>query len=236
MERHPDLGGLGRPVDIVDYLREVNRNNPGLLPETHFRANVLFAYLTGMDTSANVCGFMLHAVLSRPKLLERIRVEVDEVLRQGPPTMESLLRLDVTRRVVLETLRMYPVVPALPRVVSNSFEFGGYRVPAGTEVLLGNTVSHYLRELFPDPEGFDIERYADGEQQHLRPGAYAPFGLGRHRCLGSGFAEMQAVLTVANIVHRTELEFERPGRPLKVKSAPHLDESVRFRVVGRRVC
>lgn len=59
-------------------------------------------------------------------------------------TAQGLHELDVTRRVVLETLRMYPVVPGLPRTVANSFEFGGYTVPARASVIVGNTVPHSL--------------------------------------------------------------------------------------------
>ena len=131
---------------------------------------------------------------------------------------------------------MYPVVPALTRTVSNSFEFGGYRIPAGAQTMLGTTVSHHLPECFPDPERFDIERYSGKAQQHRQPGAFAPFGVGRHRCLGSGFSEVQIALTMAAIVRETELVLDRPERPLKIRRtpAPHPDESLRIRLVRRR--
>ena len=165
-----------------------------------------------------------------------MRGEVDTMYEHGPPTPAALRKLDITHRIALETLRMYPVVPALPRIVSNSFEFGGYQVPAGAQVLLGTTVSHHLPECFPDPERFDIERYAGSEKQHRQPGAFAPFGVGRHRCLGSGFAEVQIALTLATIVRETELVLDRPERPLKIKltPAPHPHTSVRFRLLRRR--
>ena len=179
---------------------------------------------------------MLYALLKHPELLERMRAEVDAMYEQGAPTPEGLRKLEVTHRIAMETLRVYPVVPALTRTVSNSFEFGGYTVPAGAEVMLGTTVAHHLPEYFPDPERFDIERYSHGAAQHRQPGAFAPFGVGRHRCLGSGFSEVQIALTMATIVRETELVLERPERPLKIKlaPAPHPDESLRFRLVRRR--
>ena len=236
LEAHRPERRAGRQPDFVDDLLEMNRTDPQFLPETDLAANILAPYLVGIDTSASVCAFMLYALLAHPDLLERMTVEVDEMYECGPPTPEGLRKLDVTHRIALETLRMYPVVPAIPRIVSNSFEFGGYEVPAGAQLLLGTTVSHHLPECFPDPERFDIERYSQSEQQHRKPGAFAPYGVGRHRCLGSGFSEVQIALTMATIVRETELVLDRPERPLKIKltPAPHPDESLRFRLVRRR--
>ena len=236
MEAHRPETREGQPPDFVDVLLEANRTDPQFLPETDLFANVLAPYLVGMDTSASVCAFMLYSLLNHPEILERVREEVDEMYEHGPPTPEGLRKLDVTHRVALETLRMYPVIPALTRTVANSFEFGGYRVPAGSELLLGTTVGHHLPEYFPEPERFDIERYTRGRAEHMQPGAFAPFGVDRHRCIGSSLSELQIVLTLATIVREADLVLERPERPLKIKLSPaaHPDHSVRMRLVRRR--
>ena len=210
-ERRPD-----QPLDFVDELLEVSQTDPQFLPETDLFANVLAPYLVGMDTSASVRAFMLYSLLKHPEILEQMRAEVDEMYEEGPPTPEGLRGLDVTRRVALETMRMYPVVPALTRTVANSFEFEGYRVPAGSQVMLGTTVGHHLPEYFPDPDRFDIERYSRDRTEHLQPGAFAPFGVDRHRCIGSSLAELQIALTLATIVHEADLVLERPERPLTI--------------------
>ena len=237
LEAHGPERAAALQPDFVDDLLEMNQSDPQFLPETDLFANILAPYLVGIDTSASVCAFMLYALLTHPELLEQVRAEVDGMYENGGgPTSEGLRELDVTHRVAMETLRMYPVVPALTRIASNSFEFGGYQVPAGAQLMLGTTVSHHLPECFPDPERFDIERHTRDGQRQRQPGAFAPFGVGRHRCLGSGFSEVQIAFTVAMIVRETELELDRPERPLKIKitPAPHPDESLRFRLVRRR--
>ncbi|MCY4559567.1 MAG: cytochrome P450 [Chloroflexi bacterium] len=236
METHQRERGPDEPLDFVDELLEASQTDPQFLPETDLFANVLAPYLVGMDTSASVCAFMLYALLKHPEILERMRAEVEEMYEDGPPTPEGLRKLDVTRRVALETMRMYPVIPALTRTVSNSFEFEGYRVPAGAQVMLGTTVGHHLPEYFPEPDRFDIERYSRDRSEHLQPGAFAPFGVDRHRCIGSSLAELQIILTLATIVREADLELERPDRPLKIKRSPaaHPDDSVRMRLVRRR--
>ena len=64
-------------------------------------------------------------------------------------------------------------------------------MPANTKVIVGNTAAHHLPQYFPHPERFDIDRYLPGRAEHKQRGAFEPFGLGTHRCLGSNFAEAQ---------------------------------------------
>ena len=118
--------------------------------------------------------------------------------------------------------------------MSNSFEFGGYTVPAGKRVLVGCTVAHALEEVYPEPEKFDIERFGGERSERRQPGTYAPFGFGSHRCLGSSLAEAQIAVTMATIVHQTELELIRPQRPLRVRQASSIRPVYKFKLVGRR--
>ena len=236
LEAHQPGNRTDGEPDFVDDLLEMNRRDPQFLPETDLRGNVIAPFLVGIDTSASACAYMLHTVLQHPELLTRMRAEVDAVFERGQVTIQGLRKLDVTHRVALETLRQFPIIPVLPRTVSNSFEFAGYKVPAGAQVMLGTTVSHRLDECFPDAERFDIERHTRQAIRRRRRGAFVPFGLGPHRCLGSGFAELQIALTLATIIRETELALDHPRRPVKTKvtPSPHPHPSVRFRLVRRR--
>ena len=131
---------------------------------------------------------------------------------------------------------MYPVAPFLIRTVTNSFEFAGYRIPAGENVMIATTVPHYLPDHFPEPDRFDIDRYTPERAEHRQPEVYAPFGLGAHRCLGSGFAEVQIAVTMATILHEVELELVPSDYTLKIAQIPFPSPSKSFkvRVVPRR--
>ena len=142
--------------------------------------------MVGLDTTASTCSFMIYNVLKRPELMERMTAEADALFDRGPVSGDGLRELDLARRVAMETLRLHPVSPAVLRTTANSFDFAGHRVAAGTQVMIGTAVGHTLEEYFPDPERFDIDRYTPARGEHRQRGAYAPFGAGNHRCLGSG--------------------------------------------------
>ncbi len=221
--------------DLVDDLIELHRADPEFLPETDLRVGVLGPFIAGLDTMAGVCSFMLYSILKHPDVLERMTAEADAVFANGGPAVQDIRKLDVTHRVALETMRMYPTAPALHRTVSNSFELGGYRLHAGDHVLMAVAVPHYLPRYFPDPERFDIDRYAPPRNEHHQVGAFAPFGLGSHTCLGAGFAEVGIAVTMATLVHEAELTLDPPDYELKIDPVPiaHPTRSFKFRMKPR---
>ena len=214
---------------------ELRAADPQLLPETNLPLTVLAPYMVGLDTTASTCSFMIYNVLKRPQLMERMTAEADALFEQGPVRGEALKGLDVSRRVAMETLRLHPVSPAVLRTTANSFEFAGHRVSAGTQVMIGTAVGHTLEEYFPDPERFDIDRYTPARGEHRQRGAYAPFGAGNHRCLGSGLVPVQLGLTMATLLRELHLEPLAPDFELRVRSFPTMQPvDFKIRVVGRR--
>ena len=230
-EQRPDAD-----PDLVDDLLALHHADPQFLPETDLMPAVLGPFIAGLDTVGSTCAFMLYALLKHPDLLERMTAEADASFAGGTLSADALRTLDVTHRVGLETLRMYPIAPAITRTVSNTFDFAGYTIPAGEKVIVATTVPHHLEQYFPEPERFDIDRYTPERQEHRQPGVFAPFGAGPHVCLGAGFAEVSIAATMATIVHAIEPALDPPDYVLKISPAPtpSPDDRFKFRVVRRR--
>jgi cytochrome P450 len=72
------------------------------------------------------------------------------------------------------------------------FEFQGLRIPAGTGVDINPLYTHFMREIWPDPDRFDPLRFDPEASRARHKFAYVPFGGGAHMCLGLNFASMQA--------------------------------------------
>ena len=236
MAEHDPESRRNAAADFIDDLMELNRTDPQFLPETNLPMTVLGPFLVGLDTAATICAFMLYELLKNPALLERMTAEVDAMFEKGQPSLRDLRQLDVTRRVAMETMRLYPLGAVIPRRVCNSFEFEGYTVPAGEDVLLGIPVLHHDPDYFPNPMQFDIERYTADRAEHRRRGAYAPFGVGAHKCLGSSLAEVLIALNMAFVVRETELALVPPNYQLKIKRLPVVQPgpSFKFRLVRKR--
>ena len=120
--------------NLIDDVLELHRTDMQFLPETNLKAAVLAPFVAGLDTVPAISAFMLYNVLKHPDVLVQTRAEADALFADGLSD-RSLRQMDVTHRVALETLRLYPIGLGIRRVAANSFEFAGYKIPAGTEIL-----------------------------------------------------------------------------------------------------
>lgn len=98
-----------------------------------------------------------------------------------PGAVEESLRLGMPgatwrRRCVVET------------------EVGGVAIPAGATVLLALASGNCDEDVFPQPDRFDIHR--DNARRQLA------FGIGAHRCLGAGLAQLQMKVMAEELSRR----------------------------------
>lgn len=143
-------------------------------------ANVLF--ISCNEPVAVALTWTLLAISQLPGLQARLRVESiasdNRDGRPGPvtPLLESVLS---------ESLRVLTPNALMVRVVREPVMLGGYRLPAGCEVLLCPFLSHRDPQWFPQPQRFSPSRWVG-----LRPSAYTyfPFGAGGHGCVGRALA------------------------------------------------
>jgi cytochrome P450 len=219
VQAHRDTPTETRAPDLIDDLIQAQQDDPKFIPEEDLLFAAMGPYIAGLDTAANALSFILYTLHQHPEVLEQVKAEVDTAFSSGELTAESIRSMDVLHRVILETLRLYPIAPALTRTVSKTFEFGGFTILEGTSVLIGTTVPHFLPEHYKNPHSFDIERFAPPRAEHRRPGVYVPFGVGSHTCLGAGMAEAIIMVSVAGIIRGAKLEAD-PKYKLKIISTP----------------
>lgn len=219
-----------RPPNLVDDALAMARKG-GVIDEGDLMPVALGPYIAGLDTAASTAAFLLYALQADPGLLARVQAEVDELFAGEGPTPAKIRGLDVLHRAFQETLRRYPIAPAVQRTVTQPFEFGGYRIEAGERIFIGTTVAHFIPELHPDPYRFDIDRYLPERNEQRIPGGFAPFSLGAHTCLGAGLAEVQIMTTAAAMLHYGKFAPLPPGYRLKTRTAPTPAPDSSYRLV-----
>ncbi|MFC5064234.1 cytochrome P450 [Actinomycetospora atypica] len=194
----------GRPASdgLVDRLGEgVDRAT--------VRGRITTLLLAGHETTASTLSWALHRLSRHPEIRRRVRTEAREVLGDRPGDVDDLRRLTYTGQVVSETVRLHPPVWLLPRVAVDDDVVAGYRVPAGTDVVVCPYAIHRDPAWWPEPEVFDPDRFAPGRSWSRD--AYLPFGAGRHFCVGSNLGTAEAVLVLARLCRDLDLRAV-PGR------------------------
>jgi cytochrome P450 len=127
--------------------------------------------------------------------------------------MQDLMRLSYTEKVVKEAMRLYPPAWGLARTALSDCEIGGFKVPAGANVVMSQWVMHRDPRFYAHPEQFDPDRWSSESAQRLPRFAYFPFGGGPRLCIGASFAMMEATLLLATIAQRFQLRLV-PGHPV----------------------
>ncbi|MYE76221.1 MAG: cytochrome P450 [Acidimicrobiaceae bacterium] len=233
---HTPAQRIGCPRDLADDLLTMHTNDRQFLPESNLPF-VLSAPLIASMYVGDQLSFIVYAMVSQPEFHDRIRAEADAVFAGGDPDRETLTgpATDVTRRFIMECMRLYPIVPLSVRNVMNACEVEGYELPEGRRVFIVQTATHYMDSLFADPSKFDIDRYEAPRKEHVGT-AYAPYGLGTHNCLGARLTELYLATNLLLVAHHFELEIAPKNYKLKISPFPSMSPSkkLKFRIAEQR--
>ena len=233
---HTPAQRAGCPRDLADDLLSMHTSDRQFLPESNLRF-VLSAPLIASMYVGDQLSFIAYTMLARPEFYDKIRDEADAVFSGDDPDRETLTgpATDVTRRFIMECMRLYPIVPLSVRNVANACEVEGYELPEGRRVFIVQTATHYMDDLFPDPFKFDIDRYEAPRKEHVGTG-YAPYGLGTHTCLGQRLTEMYLATNLLMMAHHFKFEIVPKNYKLKISPFPSMSPSKRlkFRITEQR--
>lgn len=187
----PDL--LGMLLGLVDDETGEAMSDQQLVDE------VMTMFLAGHETTAATIGWAFALMDRAPAVMQRLRAEVDEALGGRRPGFADIPRLAYARKIVQETLRLYPSVWFLPRTAIADDVIDGYAIPAGTTVApIVYTIQRHPA-CWDRPDEFIPERFA-AELPGRHPLAWLPFGAGPRLCIGKEFALMEGQLLLAMIV------------------------------------
>jgi cytochrome P450 len=215
---------LTRLVAAKDEEAKPGEGNGSLTPK-EIRDEIITIFMAGHETTAGTLSWAWYALSQRPLQAARLRAELDEVLGGRPPTPEDLPKLAFTRRVIEETMRLFPAAPGLStRRALASDEICGHAVPKGTSVNVLPWVIHRHRRLWDDPERFDPDRFSP-ERAAGRPRfAYLPFGAGPRVCIGQVLALNESILILAALAQRYD-----PRLAADADVVPHANVTLQFR-------
>ncbi len=185
------------------------------MSDRQLRDEIITFLIAGHETVASALVWVWYLLSLHPAVARVLADELAAVLAGAPPTMDDLPHLPYTRMIVDETLRLYPPSWISTRRAIVDDEIGGYRIPANGLIVMSPYLTHRRAENWPNPEGFDPERFTP-EASAARPRfAYFPFGGGPHLCIGNTFALIEAQLIVACVAQRYRLALV-PGQRIEV--------------------
>jgi cytochrome P450 len=170
--------------------------------------------MVGSETTSTTLSWACHLLSQHPGVQRDLQAEVDRVLAGRTPGANDLDQLVHTRRVITETLRVYPPVWLLTRRATTDVELGHYRIPAGSAVCFSAYAVHRDPASYPDPDRFYPDRWLPDRSDTPPRTSYIPFSAGNRGCIGEPIAWAQATITLATIAQQWTLR-PAPGAAIK---------------------
>jgi cytochrome P450 len=161
--------------------------------------------LAGHDTTATTLTYALWALGQHPDMQEKVFDEVAQI-PDRELTPEDVPQLEYTTKVLHEALRLCPPGAAMARMALQDVEVDGYRVEAGTMLIVGIYAMHRDPTLWDRPLAFEPDRFGRENSKGRDRWQYLPFGAGPRSCIGDHFAMLEATLALATIIRRTEIQ------------------------------
>lgn len=198
--------------DLLAMLMEAKDEATGeSMSDRQLRDELITLVLAGHETTANSLSFTFDLLARHPAAYRRLRAEAVEVLGDRDPTLADLGRMPYTKAVIEESLRLFPPAWVVERDALEADVVGGHPIPPGATVAVSPYILHRRADLWPDPEGFDPERFLHPDPARPKL-AYMPFGAGPRTCIGNAFAMMEMQLVLPMIARRFRLELEPHAR------------------------
>jgi cytochrome P450 len=200
-----ELRGSERPSDLLSMLMEARDEAGQPMSDKQLRDEVATLLTAGHETTTLALAWACFLIAQHPDVERRLRSEL-EFLQGRAPAYDDLSRLKYTRMVIDETMRLFPPVWVLSRTANDDDVIGGYRIPAGSEILIFPYITHRHPRWWSDPEKFLPERFAAENSAARIKFAYLPFGAGPRACVGLNFAMTEIQVVLSLIVQRFHLK------------------------------
>jgi cytochrome P450 len=174
--------------------------------------NAATFYLAGHETTANAVTWTLFLLSEQPDLQEQAAEEAGNALAVSGEETDLPNRLPLLRRILEESMRLYPPVPRLDRQAVAADSLDGHDIAAGDIVSVWPWLVHRHKDLWDDADAFDIGRFTPDQRRHRFQ--YIPFGGGPRMCIGARFAMAEALTILAHWISRWRLS-PFPGRTVR---------------------
>lgn len=191
--------GKGAEGDFLDKLIAAlnDRFEPG---EAHDLAvdNAATFYLAGHETTSNAITWTLFLLSELPDWQEGAAVEARAALGAGEDDPDLPDRLPLLRRILEESMRVYPPVPRFDREAVAADMLGEAEVLPGDIISIWPWLLHRHRDLWDDPDAFDPDRFLPEAKAERHRFQYLPFGGGPRLCVGARFAQFEALTILSH--------------------------------------
>lgn len=213
-----EILGFKKKIPLLESLLKQKTVNGIFSTDQDIQEEVDTFMFEGHDTVTSAISFVLKALSKNKPIQDLLYDEMKQIIGDKTrPSHDDLQELKYLDRVIKESLRLYPSVPAIGRYITSEITLKtGYTLPVGTVVLMSIYWLHRNEKNFPNPSEFNPDNFLPEAVANRTPFAYIPFSAGHRNCIGQKFAMMELKSIVTQIVLNYIIEDSKPDVTLQM--------------------
>lgn len=181
------------------------------LSDQEIHDNCVGLFGAGHDTSATALTWWIGLMAARPEWVERVREETSGTAWAQVPDRQDLIEARCLTATLKEAMRLYPPSTAtFSRRAVRDVCMGEVTLARNALVIVPIWSMHRDPRWFPDSEAFKPERFFP-DAADIPRGAFMPFSVGPHFCLGQQFAMVEMAVIAARLVRQFDLSLPEGG-------------------------
>ncbi|MFE2583268.1 cytochrome P450 [Streptomyces sp. NPDC059378] len=195
-----------KPDDLLTALLEAKDENGEPIGEQEIHDQVVAILTPGSETVASTIMWLLQVLAEHPEHADKVRAEVESLTGGRPVGFDDVRKLTHTNNVVVEAMRLRPAVWILTRRAVTDTELGGYRIPAGADIVYSPYAIQRDGRSYRDNLEFDPDRWLPERVKDVPKHAMSPFSTGNRKCPSDHFSMAQLTLITAAVATKYRLE------------------------------
>ncbi|MEW2162365.1 cytochrome P450 [Streptomyces sp. NPDC007084] len=191
-----------KPDDLLTALLEAKNDDGDPIDEQEIHDQVVAILTPGSETIASTIMWLLQVLTEQPEQADKVAAEVQSVVGDRPVGFDDVRKLSHTNNVVIEAMRLRPAVWILTRRAVTETELGGYRIPAGADIVYSPYAIQRDPRSYQEHLDFDPDRWLPERSKDIPKYAMRPFSVGNRKCPSDHFSMAQLTLVTATVASR----------------------------------
>ncbi|XP_075156973.1 cytochrome P450 4g1-like [Haematobia irritans] len=203
--------GVKKRLALLDAMMVMLKNSNIEWTEKDIFDEVNTIMFEGHDTTSAASSFVLcllgiHKDIQAKVIEEQTAIFANDFLRDC--CFNDTLEMQYLERVIMETMRLYPPVPAIARKAAYDIQLasGPYIIPKDTTIVIPQYAIHRSPDDYPNPEKFNPDNFLAENMRKRHHYSFIPFSAGARSCVGRKFAMLKLKILLSTILRNYSVD------------------------------
>ncbi|RYX88603.1 cytochrome P450, partial [bacterium] len=161
-------GNLDNRNDLLSMMIQAqDEDDQKGMSDKQIMDETLTLFMAGHETTANLLAWTFYLISQNPKVEKKIVEEINQVIGDKAPTYQDLPKFVYLKKVLTESMRVYPPAWILGRKSIEPHIINNYQIPAETVIIISQYIIQRDKRFYKNPLKFMPERWDEDKKADI---------------------------------------------------------------------